>query len=80
MFLDKERSVGMLDIILFSYPDSLFYLHVSHFVVADGQGKRGHMQIGSWDAIHVIQVAQDKTFHEVVNCSSLLLFLFHLVT
>jgi len=26
-------------------------------VVSDGQGKRGYMQIGSWDAIHVIQVA-----------------------
>jgi hypothetical protein len=33
MFLDKERSVGMLDLFLFSYPDSLFHLHVFHFVV-----------------------------------------------
>lgn len=28
-------------------------------MVPDGQGKRGYMQIGSWDAIHVIQVARD---------------------
>uniref|UniRef100_A0A453I0F1 F-actin-capping protein subunit beta n=1 Tax=Aegilops tauschii subsp. strangulata TaxID=200361 RepID=A0A453I0F1_AEGTS len=26
----------------------------------DGQGKRGYMQIGSWDAIHVIQVGPEE--------------------
>jgi hypothetical protein len=26
----------------------------------DGEGKRGHMQIGSWDAIHVIQVGPEE--------------------
>ena len=67
MFLDKERSVGMLNLILFSYSDILFHLHVFRFVVPDGQGKRGYMQIGSWDAIHVIQVTQDKKIHKVVN-------------
>jgi len=29
-------------------------------VVSDGKGTRGYMQVGSWDAIHVIQVGPEK--------------------
>ncbi|KAJ1296917.1 hypothetical protein BS78_01G338500 [Paspalum vaginatum] len=39
----------------------------------DGQGKRGYMQIGSWDAIHVIQVGPEEgATHYCLNSTVML--------
>ncbi|KQK21487.1 hypothetical protein BRADI_1g61050v3 [Brachypodium distachyon] len=58
VYRDQYYEGGVSSVYIWEDEDESF---IACFLIKkDGQGKRGHMQIGSWDAIHVIQVAQMK--------------------
>ncbi|KAE8787274.1 putative F-actin-capping protein subunit beta [Hordeum vulgare] len=58
VYRDQYYEGGISSVYIWEDEDESF---IACFLIKkDGQGKRGYMQIGSWDAIHVIQVGPEE--------------------
>ncbi|WVZ95277.1 hypothetical protein U9M48_041062 [Paspalum notatum var. saurae] len=58
VYRDQYYEGGISSVYIWEDEDNGF---IACFLIKkDGQGKRGYMQIGSWDAIHVIQVGPEE--------------------
>jgi capping protein beta len=58
VYRDQYYEGGISSVYIWEDEDESF---IACFLIKkDGEGKRGHMQIGSWDAIHVIQVGPEE--------------------
>lgn len=58
VYRDQYYEGGISSVYIWEDEDNGF---IACFLIKkDGQGKRGYMQIGSWDAIHVVQVGPEE--------------------